>query len=209
MSKFRASGTWTRPGRSVSGVGDVNGDGLDDVLVGASGGDAGGSGSGESYLIYGSTSLPPSIDLRNLGSGGVLIVGASGQDESGYSVGGGGDINGDGFADLIVGAPEANVPSESFSSNGQSYVIFGSPSLPGQIDLETHADVTLVGSRNDAQSGLSVSHAGDVNGDGFDDVIVGSPAGTRGVSSLPNAAHIVFGGESMPSRIEFGWRSPT
>ena len=81
-------------GWSVSSAGDVNGDGFDDLLIGAEG--AGGA--GESYVIFGEASLPATIDLASLGSDGVTIFGADARDFSGRSVSSAGDVNGDGLS---------------------------------------------------------------------------------------------------------------
>jgi hypothetical protein len=179
-------------GRSVSGAGDVNGDGLADLIVGARGADPGGDGSaGESYVVFGKTDSMP-VDLSNLGTGGFRIDGIDDSDYSGAAVSGGGDVNGDGLADLIVSAYGADPGGNS--SAGESYVVFGKTS-DAPVDL---ANLGAGGFRIDGidagdRSGSSVSGAGDVNGDGFADLIVGASNARPGGVIFAGESYVVFG----------------
>ena len=94
-------------GRSVAHAGDVNGDGFLDLIVGASGADNGGSGSGSAYVVFGSASgFGAGVDLSGLnGTNGFRMDGESASDSAGYNVAAAGDVNGDGFDDVIVSAP--------------------------------------------------------------------------------------------------------
>ena len=163
-----------RSGNSVSSAGDVNGDGFDDLIIGAYFADPSGDGSGESYVVFGRSGNPGSaIDLGTLDStNGFRIEGIATGDLSGSSVSAAGDVNADGFDDVIIGAAVARDVA------GESYVLFGkSGGFATSVELET-LDGTdgfrLDGIDGGDQSGFSVSGAGDVNGDGFDDLVIGA-----------------------------------
>ena len=192
------SGNYSSIGYAVSGLGDVNGDGLDDVIVGVSTFE----GAGESYVVFGrAAGGPASLKLSELdGSNGFRIDGAFDGDDVGRAVGGAGDVNGDGFDDIIVGG--VNDGPYGFTGPGQAYVVFGSDQgFPASLALAT-LDGTdgfrIEGEELGDYAGRSVSGAGDINGDGFDDLVVGAPfAGPRSDPSYPGAApgrgYVVFG----------------
>src|SRR5690606_35183543 len=132
---------------------------------------------GESYVVFGSTSGFPSGSLAGLdGSNGFRIDGAAAFDRSGYSVASAGDVNGDGFDDLLIGAAYADPGGNSAA--GASYVVFGKASgFAASIDLAALDGATgfrVDGAAAGDYSGTSVASAGDVNGDGFGDLIVGA-----------------------------------
>ena len=172
-----------RSGGLVSGAGDVNADGFDDIIVGSPGADPNGDGSGRSYLVFGSAAgFPADLDLGAPdGNNGFALNGASKGDASGISVSGAGDVNGDGFDDIIIGAVGAN--TENGAGSGKSYVVFGSASrFPAEIDLgamNRDTGFALIGPSASAHSGRAVSGAGDINGDGFDDIIIGAPGALK------------------------------
>ncbi|HHZ95649.1 MAG TPA: hypothetical protein EYN67_08835, partial [Flavobacteriales bacterium] len=156
-------------GYSVSHAGDINNDGYDDVIIGAYGGDPNGSGSGESYVVFGKSSgWSASMDLSSLdGSNGFRLDGVDADDYSGRSVSNAGDVNNDGYDDVIVGSYGAD---PNGGASGESYVVFGKASgWSASIDLSSLDGSTgfrLDGVGSGDYSGRSVSNAGDVNNDG-------------------------------------------
>ena len=182
-------------GRSVSAAGDVNGDGIADLMVGADGADPSGSASGSTWVVFGKTTpFSATVALSSLnGSDGFRLDGAAEFDYAGQSVAAAGDVNSDGIGDLIIGAHGAD-PNGSLS--GSSYVVFGKTTpfnvIVALSSLNGANGFRLEGSFASDWSGDSVSGAGDVNGDGIDDVIVGALfAGNNGSQS--GSSYVVFG----------------
>ena len=176
----------------VTGAGDVNGDHFDDLLVGAS---AARGHAGEAYVVFGGPSLPAALELSSLnGSNGFVIRSAGAADYVGNSVAGAGDVNHDGFADFVVGAAFASPAGRSLA--GQAHVIFGKASFPAIFNLSSlngSNGFTVNGGAASDYLGWSVSVAGDVNGDGNDDVLIG--ALNVDVAGVANAgtAYVIFG----------------
>ena len=182
-------------GHSVSSAGDVNGDGYDDLIIGAAGADNNGAESGSSYVVFGKASgFSASIDLSALdGSNGFRIDGANEGDLGGFSVSSAGDVNGDGYDDLIIGAYRAD---NNGDGSGSSYVVFGKANgFSASMDLSAldgSNGFRIDGQNEDDQSGVSVSSAGDVNGDGYDDIIIGA-TGTDNNGAGSGSSYVVFG----------------
>ncbi len=168
-------------GFSVAMLGDVNGDGLADVGVGTTDGSTGSV--AEVYVVFG-TSSNASIDLDALGDGGFMITGG-GDPSFGISIGGAGDVDGDGLADIIVGSPDAGA-----GELGAATVIFGKADT-SSVDATAPggAGFRIEGTGTNGHLGWSVAGAGDMNLDGLDDVIVGAPDADSGAGRV----FVVFG----------------
>ncbi|MBF0113487.1 MAG: FG-GAP repeat protein, partial [Magnetococcales bacterium] len=187
---FHASNSYDADfGFSVSSAGDINGDGLADLIIGAPNQSVDGhSNAGTAYIVFGSTagSFAP-LDTFLDGSNGFRIEGLETAMKLGQVVQGIGDLNGDGFADFALTAPGATVGQDLLSA-GSVYVVFGKSgafnSLIDLNNLDGNTVFRLDGEEMFGMLGLSVSAAGDVNGDGYADMVVGN-----GLSS----SYVLFG----------------
>ncbi|MBU0927411.1 MAG: FG-GAP repeat protein [Spirochaetes bacterium] len=157
-------------GISVSPGFDINGDGYDDLIIGASGYN---SGQGRAYIFFGGASFDAEVD--------ITLSGETLGDNFGISVAGIGDYNGDGFDDVVVGSPGYD------SSRGRVYMYYGGPAM------DAIADLTITGENPSDFFGKSISKAGDLNRDGYSDFIVGA----YGFSGNTGRAYIYKGGISQ------------
>lgn len=181
-------------GISVSIASDINGDGIADIIIGAQRGDDGGLGSGEAYVIYGRTGTRGTLDLTGLAtSDGFIIIGDDPNEQAGRAVSSAGDINGDGIGDILVGAP---INSDPGAQGGVAYVIYGrSGTSRASIDTTTLAasDGFVIQANGQYDNiGASLAAAGDINGDGIGDIIVGGPRGYDG-GMYAGEAYVIFG----------------
>ena len=203
-----------RAGSSVAAAGDVNGDGFGDIIVGAKTHDGGGTDSGAAYVVFGKAGGFTAIDLSTLAAtNGFRIQGDSFSDYAGISVFSAGDINGDGFADIIIGANNAGNGGIYAPGAGAAYVVFGKASGFGSLidltGLAAPAGFKIAGGPALDNVGFSVSSAGDVNGDGYADLLVGAN-GNDGGGADAGAAYVIFGKSTgFGSLIDLSTLAPT
>jgi menaquinone-dependent protoporphyrinogen IX oxidase len=151
------------------------------VIIGTPYNSDGGSYAGKAYLLYGP--LYGEIDLAYANAS---FIGENSHDYAGRSVSSAGDVNGDGYDDVIIGAP---YNSDGGGYAGKAYLLYGP--LYGEIDL-AYADASFIGENAYDYAGESVSQAGDVNRDGYDDVIIGAPYNSDG-GSYAGKAYLFYG----------------
>jgi hypothetical protein len=171
--------TGSEAGWSLSFAGDVDGDGHSDLIVGAPSADNGaGDASGAAYLVFG-----PMAGDRQLELTGDVLLGSSAGDEAGWSVAGVGDLDGDGLDDFAVGAAGVG------SSAGAVYVGYGPGGGSGYL---VGLDAVLSGESGGDEAGWSVAGAGDFDGDGMDDMIIGAQ-GDASAAAGAGAAYVLLG----------------
>jgi len=186
-------------------AGDVNGDGHQDIIVGAFNADGPQDSRpdcGETYVIFGPADRGQTIDLAE-GQQDVTIFGADSGDSSGFAVATG-DVNGDGIDDVLVGALLADGPGNERPNAGEAYVIFGSPALAPTVDIAPgEQDLTLFGAEEQDRLGASLA-SGDANGDGLDDIILGTERGDGPDNAREDSGdvYIVLGSISLSQTVD-------
>ncbi len=153
---------------SVSGGQDVNGDGYLDILIGASGQDAGGTSAGAAYLIYGQAD---NLTSQSLATAGVKFIGEAAGDFAGYNLSLINDVNGDGYAELLIGAV-GNDRNDSFA--GSSFLVYGQADALAGGYLSEESIEKFYGEGTAEFAGINNCSAGDVNGDGLAEILVGA-----------------------------------
>jgi ELWxxDGT repeat protein len=183
-------------------LGDVNGDGQDDLVIGDDNRDGPTGtryGAGEVYVIFGSANLPAVVSVAE-GVYDAIIYGASNGDfltETSLMTA---DINSDGIHDIIVGSKYADGPGESRPNCGEVYVVYGSQSLPMTYDLANNdQDIIIYGEASSSLSNIGGMTTGDVSGDGVADLILfGYPYN----GSQFSAIYALFNSSGLPSAID-------
>lgn len=161
---------------------DLNGDGITDMVIGAPG-HSEGAYEGAAYIVYGDPRLEGTVSL---GDADGFFAGASGGDEAGTAVSGWSDVDGDGYAEVLVGAPGVDGDA---SETGAVYVLHGPASGTQSLD---DAWVRWDGMAETDRAGAALAPLGDMDGDGVLDLLIGAPGSDTGVSG-GGAAYIVRG----------------
>jgi hypothetical protein len=192
-ASFVGEQAWELSGYSVANVGDVNGDGFADILIGAP---SANNYAGKAYLIFGSASgwkNDISLSFAN-----ASFLGEHQDDEAGWTVAGAGDVNGDGYKDILIGAPQNSDP---WSYSGKAYLIFGKSSGWARDTSLSKADASFKGLTWDQEIGYILAGAGDVNGDGNDDILMSAYKNSTGNPHV-GQTYLIFGKQ-------FGWAKNT
>lgn len=189
-------------GLAVASAGDLNGDGLADIVIGAQEFDGlGRSDSGGAFVVFGKKDSN-SITLNNAfanGNGGFLISGASATDLASRGMSAGGDINGDGLSDILIGAPQAD---PNGNNEGAAYVVLGKSDASNVdlLDVENGIGGFAINGFNASEKmGGAVNIAGDVNGDGLDDIIVGAQNADLNLKTNNGGAYVIYGKTNLSS----------
>jgi len=166
---------------------DMNGDGKAELVLGA---DGASSGNGAAYVVFGKATTA-AVALSALGSGGYTVTAAGAGDTLGRTIAGIGDMNGDGKGDFVVGAQQTD---NTFNNAGSAYVMFGKSTTSAVAlgSIGTNG-FRIDGGSDSALLGRSVGPAGDFNGDGIPDVIVGEVNGDSPGKTDTGDSWVVFG----------------
>jgi hypothetical protein len=183
-------------GISVSGAGDINGDRVNDVIIGANGASPRDrDNAGACYVVYGKPGGLDDVDLLELTPAyGFKILGAESDDWAGNSVSNAGDINSDGVNDIMIGANGASPSGRIYA--GVGYVVYGKPGGLVDVDLLNLTPAQgfkILGAERGDLASSSVSNAGDINGDGVNDVILGAHGASPSDRATAGVSYVIYG----------------
>lgn len=198
---FRVDGEYAGDhfGGSVSAAGDVNNDGIDDLMVGAILNDNNGDRSGATYIVFGTQTFQPVVNAGDLnGMNGFVIVGDKPLARIGYKVLDAGDFNQDGFDDIMIGSPS----STSDARRGVVYVVFGQKSYANNTYKIDYSDglsgVLFRGVLNESTLfGTSFTRGFDINGDGYQDFAIGAPFQDIENSDSNGVLYVIYGSAEL------------
>ncbi len=184
-------------GAMANAVGDVNKDGYDDFMIGATGNDDVALNAGAAYLIYGQAAPLVSASLSTA----IEFAGEAAADAAGTSIAAG-DFNNDGYSDMLISAP-------TYAANnlGRTYLFYGKAAAFTSVNLST-ADATFTGEVAEDATGVNIGLAGDVNNDTYQDILIGS-TGNDDAGAGAGAVYLIYGqasalaSASLSTAIEF------
>eukprot|EP01120_Amphizonella_sp_Union-15-10_P000219 TRINITY_DN10251_c0_g1_i1.p1 TRINITY_DN10251_c0_g1~~TRINITY_DN10251_c0_g1_i1.p1 ORF type:complete len:233 (-),score=51.69 TRINITY_DN10251_c0_g1_i1:102-800(-) len=190
-------------GASTLSLGDVNGDSIGDVVLGSPGAEFEGSKIGSVFVVFGKNeTFRPNLDLAELnGDNGFVIFGETLNSNTGSSVDAHGDFNGDNIKDILIGA--SKISSNGINESGKAYLIYGRPSEIGNrylnlSELTDSIGFSILGDTQDEHLGASAVSGADMNGDGFDEIVVGTVPDSLGAVGR---SFLVYGRPSYESPV--------